>query len=27
VIYGLVNGLDLNEVNDKLFAENEESLY
>lgn len=27
VIYGLVNGLDLNEVSDKLFAENEESLY
>ena len=27
VIYGLVNGLDLNEVNDKLFAEKEESLY
>ena len=27
VIYGLVNGLDLNKVNDKLFAENEESLY
>ena len=27
VIYGLVNGLDLTEVNDKLFAENEESLY
>ena len=27
VIYGLANGLDLIEVNDKLFAENEESLY
>ena len=27
VIYGLVNGLDLNEVNDKLFAEDEEPLY
>lgn len=27
LIYGLVNGLDLNEVNDKLFAENEEPLY
>lgn len=27
VIYGLVNGMDLTEVNDKLFAENEESLY
>ena len=27
VIYGLVNGLGLNEVNDKLFAENEESLF
>ena len=27
IIYGLLNGLSLNEVNDKLFAENEESLY
>lgn len=27
VIYGLINGLGLNEVNDKLFAENEESLF
>lgn len=27
VIYGILNGLSLNEVNDKLFAENEEALY
>ena len=27
ISYGLLNGLSLNEVNDKLFAENEESLY
>lgn len=27
IAYGLLNGLSLNEVNDKLFAENEESLY
>ena len=27
VIYGLANGMDLTEVNDKLFAENEEALY
>lgn len=27
VIYGLVNGLDLTDVNDKLFVEDEEPLY
>ena len=27
IVHGLVHELDLNKVNDKLFAENEESLY
>lgn len=27
ILYGILNGQDLFAVNDKLFAENEESLY
>ena len=27
ILYGILNGMDLYAVNDKLFAENEETLY
>ena len=27
ILYGILNGMDLFAVNDKLFAENEETLY